>query len=165
MTVEQFNKLPEEEQRSILFGCCGSEAWVKAMLHLIPFQNLDDLLEFAEEQWYECNHSDWLEAFENLARLGDKSALAREDTPKFGKKEQAALLSSDRKVIEQLVTANEEYEENFGYMFISFAMGKSGEQLLAEIADRLDNDPRDEINIAAAELDKITKRRLKKIFS
>ncbi|HRN73046.1 MAG TPA: 2-oxo-4-hydroxy-4-carboxy-5-ureidoimidazoline decarboxylase [Ginsengibacter sp.] len=164
MTIAEFDNLPAAEKYALLFSCCGSAGWVDSMLGVFPVQDLVDLLEYAEEKWFECNHSDWLEAFENHARLGDKNALSQEDTPQFGKAEQAALLSSDESVIKQLVAANADYEDVFGYMFISFAPGKTGEQLLEEIGERLNNDPRVEIEIAAAEQDKITKHRLKKLF-
>lgn len=164
MTMSEFDKMTIEEKSDLLFSCCGSTGWVKSMLEVLPVQDLDDLLEFAEEKWYECNHSDWLEAFENHARLGDRDALAHEYMYRFGNAEQAALLSSDKELVQKLLSSNELYEETFGYMFISFAPGKSAEQLLQELEERLNNDPREEIKIAAAEQDKITKHRLRKLF-
>lgn len=165
MTIADFDKLPEDEKRQLLFYCCGSHEWVKSMLEIFPVNDLVDLLEYAEEKWYDCNTADWLEAFENHARLGDVNALAKEDMPRFGNTEQHTLLTSDNVVIQALIDASHDYEETFGYMFISFAPGKSAEQLLTELEDRLNNDPREEIRIAASEQDKITKHRLKKLFA
>lgn len=165
MTIDQFGKLSTKEKYDQLFNCCGSSAWVKGMLEIFPVEDLYDLLDHAEELWYDCNPADWLEAFENHARLGDKEALEHEDMPASGKNEQSRLLTSDKETIKALTDANAEYEEVFGYMFISYARGKSAEQLLAELKERLNNDPREEIKIAADEQDKITKGRLKKLFS
>lgn len=165
MTIAEFNNLPIEEKKQLLFDCCGSNEWTRTMLEIFPIDDLDDLLEYAEEKWYDCNHADWLEAFENHARLGDKNALSKEGIHRFGKAEQMVLLTSDENVIQSLREANDEYEESFGYMFISFAPGKSAEILLEELNQRLNNDPREEIKIAAAEQDRITKLRLKKLFS
>lgn len=165
MTIAQFNKLSSSDKNQHLFSCCGSTAWVKGMLEILPVENLTDLLDHAEEIWYDCNPADWLEAFENHTRLGDKEALGNEDMASFGKSEQAKLLTSDEKVVDELIKANKEYEEIFGYMFISYAPGKSAAMLLKELKERLNNDPREEIKIAAAEQDKITKGRLTKLFA
>lgn len=165
MTIAEFDQLSPQEKTKRLFNCCGSHQWVKSMLEVFPVEDLIDLLEYAEEKWYDCNNDDWLEAFENHARLGDLNALAKEDMLQFGNAEQRSLLSSDENVLAALGEANDEYEETFGYMFISFAPGKSAETLLKELEDRLKNDPREEIKIAASEQDKITKHRLKKLFA
>lgn len=165
MTIAEFDQLPDAKKSELLFNCCGSHEWVRAMLDVFPVEDLIDLLEYAEEKWFECNTADWLEAFANHARLGDVNALAKEELPRFGNAEQRALLTSDESVLKQLEEANDEYEDSFGYMFISFAPGKSSETLLAEMKDRILNDPREEINIAAAEQDKITKHRIKRLFA
>lgn len=165
MTIAQFDQLPHDEKKQLLFSCCGCDAWVEQMMEIFPVEDLIDLLEYAEEKWYDCNPSDWLEAFENHARLGDKNALDQQGLFSFSISEQAKLLKSDDIVLQALIDANEDYEETFGYMFISFARGKTAETLLTELESRLLNDPRDEIKIAASEQDKITKSRLKKLFS
>jgi 2-oxo-4-hydroxy-4-carboxy-5-ureidoimidazoline decarboxylase len=67
--------------------------------------------------------------------------------------------------LEQITKANEEYEENFGYIFIVSDTGKSAEEMLIILQQRIHNDPHDELMIAAAEQDKITKLRLQKLFS
>ena len=67
-------------------------------------------------------------------------------------------------ILAELMKANEEYEETFGYIFIVFATGKSAEEMLAILKERLNNDPREELMVAAAEQDKITKLRLKMLF-
>lgn len=164
MTIADFDDLPEEEKKKLLFNCCGSHEWVRSMLEILPVEDLVDMLEYAEEKWYECNGADWLEAFAHHARLGDVEALSNEEMPRFGNAEQRALLTSDEAILKELAEANEEYEETFGYLYISFAPERSAEVLLEEMKDRLNNDPRDELQIAAAEQDKITKHRIKKMF-
>lgn len=164
MTITEFDRLPAEEKNNLLFSCCGSYEWVKSMIEILPVENIEDLTEYAEEKWYECTHCDWLEAIENHARLGDSDALLTEDIPYFGKNEQKILLAADAGILERLSLANKEYEEIFGYMFISFATGKTAEQLLSELEARLHNDPREEIKIAADEQNKITINRLRKLF-
>jgi 2-oxo-4-hydroxy-4-carboxy-5-ureidoimidazoline decarboxylase len=68
-------------------------------------------------------------------------------------------------VLDELEMANELYEETFGYPFIISATGKSAQEMLDNLLQRLDNDPHDELIIAAAEQNKITQIRLQKLFS
>ncbi|HET9431829.1 MAG TPA: 2-oxo-4-hydroxy-4-carboxy-5-ureidoimidazoline decarboxylase, partial [Chitinophagaceae bacterium] len=56
------------------------------------------------------------------------------------------------------------YEEKFGYIFITCASGKSGNELLTELHTRLQNNPEVEIEIAADEQNKITKLRIEKLL-
>jgi 2-oxo-4-hydroxy-4-carboxy-5-ureidoimidazoline decarboxylase len=57
------------------------------------------------------------------------------------------------------------YEENFGYIFIVCATGKSAEEMLALLKVRLENDPEAELLIAAKEQNKITQLRLDNLLS
>ena len=60
---------------------------------------------------------------------------------------------------------NEVYEETFGYNFIVFTKDKSADDIIEAFAERLKNDPHDELLIAAAEQNKITQSRLQLLFS
>ena len=166
MTIAEFDHLDIDKKKELLFNCCGSDAWVNEMLTIFPVNDLVDLLEYAEEKWYECNPAEWLEAFENYPKIGDMH-LVRErysKTSNYIESEQAGIQNTSEEVLEELMKLNEEYEDIFGYIFIVFATGKSAEEMLEILKERLENDPRDEIMIAAAEQDKITKLRLKQLF-
>lgn len=67
--------------------------------------------------------------------------------------------------IQALAEGNHLYEEKFGYIFIVCATGKSAAEMLAILQTRLNNEPADEIKIAAAEQNKITKLRLQKLLA
>lgn len=167
MTIAAFDSLDHQKKKELLFNCCGSVAWVKSMMEILPVNDLIDLLEYAEEKWYECNPADWLEAFEHHPKIGDMPSIQKmfSDTDVYAGEEQAGVKGASRQLLEQLAKANEEYEENFGYIFIVFATGKSAEEMLKILRQRIDNDPHDELMIAAAEQDKITKLRLQKLFA
>ena len=64
----------------------------------------------------------------------------------------------------ELEKHNREYEKKFGYIFIVCATGKSAQEMLDLIRQRLKNTPQIEINIAAWEQNKITNLRLKKML-
>jgi 2-oxo-4-hydroxy-4-carboxy-5-ureidoimidazoline decarboxylase len=137
------------------------------MIEILPVDDLVDLLEYAEEKWYDCNTADWLEAFEHHPKIGDIYSIQKmfSETTNYAINERAGLKNSSPQIFKQLTKANEEYEESFGYIFIVSDTGKSVEEMLAILQQRIHNDPHDELMIAAAEQDKVTKLRLQKLFS
>jgi 2-oxo-4-hydroxy-4-carboxy--5-ureidoimidazoline (OHCU) decarboxylase len=60
---------------------------------------------------------------------------------------------------------NRAYEEKFGFIFIICATGKSPDEMLSALRERLDNEANAELKIAAAEQNKITGLRLKKLLA
>jgi 2-oxo-4-hydroxy-4-carboxy-5-ureidoimidazoline decarboxylase len=167
MTIAEFDQKPVEEKKKLLERCCGSDVWVKKMLAIFPVQNLVDLMEFAEEEWYECNPADWLESFQNHIKIGDKKTLQKkfENDDQWAFYEQSGVFDCSSELQEEVEKANELYEETFGYPFIVSATGKSAQEMLDNLLQRLDNDPHEELMIAAAEQNKITQIRLKKLFA
>ena len=143
------------EARSMLTGCCGSARWVDAMLARRPFERMTTLIESSASIWRGLSHADWLEAFSHHPKIGDRSAQG------IAKREQSAAASASAVIAGQLADVNREYEARFGYIFIICATGKSAESMLEALRNRLHNDPREEIRIAAEEQLKITELRLK----
>ncbi len=166
MTLHEFNILPREQLIAELTKCCGSSAWVNKMLPFIPADDMVELLEDAEEEWWKCSEDDWKEAFAHHPKIGDVGSLAKKfaSTAEWASGEQAAVNSATKETIEALAEANRLYEEKFGYIFIVCATGKSAEEMLAILRERLPNSPEEEIKIAADEQNKITKLRIEKML-
>ena len=166
MTFHEFNILSKEQLIEELTKCCGSSAWVKRMLPFIPADDFVELLEDAEEQWYKCNENDWKEAFAHHPKIGDIDSLKKKftSTALWASGEQSGINTASQKTIEALAEGNRKYEDKFGYIFIVCATGKSAEEMLETLESRLSNDPKEEIEIAADEQNKITKLRLEKLL-
>jgi 2-oxo-4-hydroxy-4-carboxy-5-ureidoimidazoline decarboxylase len=73
--------------------------------------------------------------------------------------EQAGVADSARAA---LAAGNAAYEERFGHVFLICATGLSGEQMLAALRERLQNNESSERRVATAELRKITVLRARK---
>jgi 2-oxo-4-hydroxy-4-carboxy-5-ureidoimidazoline decarboxylase len=73
--------------------------------------------------------------------------------------------SANADVRERLTKGNREYEVRFGYTFIICATGKSAEEMLVRLEQRLTNDPAQELRVAADEQRKITRLRLSKLLA
>ena len=67
-------------------------------------------------------------------------------------------------MIQELADLNKAYEEKFGFIFIVFATGKSAEEMLEILKERLPNQRDKEIQNAADNQQKITELRLKKMI-
>lgn len=167
MTLHEFNTLPKEKLSETLYTCCGSNTWVKKMLTLFPMEDLVELLEDAEEKWYECSEKDWLEAFKQHPKIGDTKSLQQKfaSTAHLAVHEQSGVSNATNDIVQQLQTKNEEYEKKFGYIFIVCATGKSAEEILTILQTRLANSKETEIKMAADEQNKITKLRLENLLN
>ncbi len=163
MTIVEFNHLSENEKHEALHKCCASFTWVNLMLPIFPVQDLEDLLQQAEEKWQQCNEKDWLEAFAHHPKIGDVKEFA--STATWASNEQAGVNIASDLVLNDLAKGNEDYEHKFGFIFIVCATGKSAEEMLQLLKARLPNSYHQEIKIAAAEQNKITILRLKKLFA
>ena len=150
------------EARELLRTCCGSTRWVERMVARRPFGNQEALLSSAAEVWWSLGEDDWREAFAHHPKIGDRDALERRfaTTAHLSAVEQRGVEGARSEVLTALSEANRLYEETFGYIFIVCARGRSAEEMLALLRDRLPNDPAVEIRVAAAEQAAITSLRL-----
>jgi 2-oxo-4-hydroxy-4-carboxy-5-ureidoimidazoline decarboxylase len=166
MTIAEFDHLGVEEKKTLLQQCCGSTSWVNNMLAALPAEDLVDLLETAEEQWYACHEPDWREAFSHHPKIGDISTLKEKfaATAHFAEGEQSSIQQAAEQTLQQLAEGNQAYENRFGYIFIVCATGKSADEMLQLLQQRLYNNPEVEIQIAMEEQLRITKLRLEKLF-
>jgi 2-oxo-4-hydroxy-4-carboxy-5-ureidoimidazoline decarboxylase len=154
---------PVVEAAEELRICCGAGRWVERMLARRPFGSLDAARAAAREEWFALSTDDWKQAFAHHPRIGDVSALQA----RFGEaaaasslREQAGMAGADEDVLQRLLESNREYESRFGYLFIVCATGKTAEQMLQMLRERLTNVRGEEILIAAREHAKICDLRL-----
>ena len=166
MTLHELNTLPKQQLIEELTKCCGSSAWVNKMLPFFPADDLVELLEDAEEQWFLCSEGDWKQAFAQHPKIGDIDSMNKKftSTLHWASGEQRAVNTASQKTIEALAEGNKRYQEKFGYIFIVCATGKSADEMLGMLQTRLQNNPEVEIEIAADEQNKITKLRLEKLL-
>jgi hydroxyisourate hydrolase len=130
-------------------------------MNFFPFASEAELVSKATAIWYnECKKEDWLESFTHHPEIGDVKSLAE----KFAEKEQAGVAAASKETIEALAKANADYKKKFGFIFIVCATGKTADEMLWLLQNRLKNTMDEEINIAMGEQHKITLIRFKKLF-
>ncbi|HZP03325.1 MAG TPA: allantoicase [Terracidiphilus sp.] len=161
------NAQPDAQAKAALLSCCGSAAWVAEMLLSRPFASPSELRETANRVWSGLGKQEWLAAFQHHPRIGEKRAAAAaqpDQAQRWSEQEQSAVTDAPAQALAQLAAANDAYVERFGYIFIVCASGKSGDEMLALLRRRLQNDPETELRIAAEEQRKITQLRLAKLL-
>ena len=168
--IARLNALSMEEAQAELLKCCGSTNWARRMTQQRPFPTGGDamrrLLDSADRVWWDLGREDWLEAFSRHPRIGEKAAAkdASAETRRWSEEEQSGTRSAREQVLAALAKANRAYEQRFGYVFIVCATGKSSEEMLALLQQRLQNDPAAELRMAAEEQRRITHLRLQKLL-
>jgi 2-oxo-4-hydroxy-4-carboxy-5-ureidoimidazoline decarboxylase len=165
--LERLNFLPPELVKLDLERCCGASRWVARMLANRPFHSMEDLITTAEREWNAMQEPDWLEAFSHHPKIGDVDSLRKKfaSTANWAANEQGSVQQADEETLQQLAAGNTAYESKFGFIFIICATGKSAKEMLNALQQRLSNERRVELKIAAAEQAKITALRLKKLSS
>ena len=151
-----------DRARAALERCCGSPSWVDGMMSRRPFGSRDTLLRTAREVWFGLAPGDWLDAFSAHPRIGDVEGLRRRfaATRDLSEREQAGVSTAGDAVLAALAEANRSYEARFGFTFIICATGRTADEMLAQLRQRLANDRATELQIAAGEQAKITALRL-----
>src|ERR1051325_5154317 len=160
------NTLPFGEAAKELLQCCGSKRWAQVMVNRRPFQSLETLIKTANDVWWSLQPDDWLEAFRSHPKIGEKKAAesVSAQSREWSGQEQAGASNASPETVDSLATLNRAYEQKFGFIFIICATGKTPEEMLAALRERLNNEPLAELPIAAAEQSKITELRLKKLI-
>lgn len=165
---ERLNALEASAAADALRRCCGAERWVSAMLAARPYASTAHLQELAERCWQALAAEDHLEAFTHHPQIGEDLAALRQrfaHTEALSMREQAGVLGAAEATLRALRDGNQAYRERFGYIFIVCATGKSAEQMLDLLRERLRHAPEQELAIAAAEQAKITRLRLTQLGS
>jgi OHCU decarboxylase len=164
LTLAQLNALPPVEAAQHLVACCGSSRWVDGVLARRPFDSVDHMLLVSDEVWRTTGPTDWDEAFAHHPRIGERQATAQVSVAAQAWSIGEQRAASGGATRAALALANEAYEQRFGRIYLVCASGRSGEELLADIAARMMNPPEQELAIAVEEQRKITTLRLKSLM-
>ena len=83
---------------------------------------------------------------------------------RWSRTEQAGALDAADEVAARLEEGNRRYEERFDHVFLIRAAGRSGDEMLAALEERLGNDPATERDVVRRELAEIVRLRLLKVL-
>jgi OHCU decarboxylase len=164
--VGKLNRLSREEAYAELLKCCGSTRWARETAALKPFWDVTQVLIIGHRVWSELPEEDRLEAFRAHPKIGESKtkAVVTEEERRWSEGEQARARDTSEETRAALAELNREYEERFGFIFIICASGRTAEEILAALRERMKNERDTELRVAADEQWNITELRLRKFF-
>jgi 2-oxo-4-hydroxy-4-carboxy-5-ureidoimidazoline decarboxylase len=166
MTLDEFNKLPAENLTEDLIQCCGAVNWVKGLLAHRPYTSLISLKEQSSIIWNGLSKEEWLIVFSQHPKIGEapQKLESNDKHLKMAADEQSTTETAKASELQALASFNRRYYHKFGYIFIISATGKTTEEMLTSLKQRLNNSADEEILIAANEQNQITNIRLSKLI-
>lgn len=160
MELTTFNQAETEQARQAIAHCVAIACWQQALVAARPFADTDALYRRAEQLTLNWQADDLRQALSAHPRIGENAAGAHREAA-LSRREQSAMQQADAALQQEMQAGNQRYEQRFGRVFLIRAKGRSGEQMLAELQRRLNNDAETEQQEALTQLREITLLRLK----
>ncbi|MBE5251158.1 2-oxo-4-hydroxy-4-carboxy-5-ureidoimidazoline decarboxylase [Mixta mediterraneensis] len=160
MDLATFNQLPPGDAAAAIAHCVAIPAWQQALAAARPYASPDALL--AEGDRLAClwQSDDLQQALSAHPRIGEPAnGVSKEASLSRG--EQSAMQQAGKALQQAILQGNRDYEARFQRVFLIRAKGRSGEEMLAELQRRLNNDEHTEQQEALSQLREITLLRLK----
>ena len=149
---------PSDEQ---LRACCAADAWLSRMSSARPFPSAKDALDLSDAIVLGLDDAGLDQALAGHARIGERR-LGSTTEDRWSRSEQAGALAVDTDAQERLAEGNRRYEERFGHVFLIRAAGRTAEEMLAALDERLGHDDATERDVVRRELAEIVRLRLLK---
>jgi 2-oxo-4-hydroxy-4-carboxy-5-ureidoimidazoline decarboxylase len=153
--LARFNAAGGPEAAALLHKVCASRSWGAAVAAARPYDTLDALLAAADAATAGLTAGDLAEAMAGHPPIGRPAP-----GDPVSAREQSGVQDSLR---EELLDLNLAYQERHGHVFLICATGRTGDQMLAALKERLGNDPGTEREIVRTELGKINRIRLTRL--
>lgn len=163
MELSTFNTLDAGRAAALVRPCLDIDRWVLAIVAGRPYASVDDVAQRARTAADPFTDDEVDAALAHHPRIGER---ATGDTTEaaHSRSEQAGLGIGDA-VQQRLIEANRAYEERFGQVFLIRAAGRSAEEILAALAERMGHDEDTERLVVADQLRQIAVLRLQGALS
>jgi 2-oxo-4-hydroxy-4-carboxy-5-ureidoimidazoline decarboxylase len=159
MTIDELDALPPAEAAAALRTCADVDGWVDHLVAQRPYDDADDLYAQAIEAAAEWSDAEVEHALAGHPRIGERTDSAQSS------REQAGMADADARIQAGIRAGNAAYEERFGRIYLVRAAGRSAEELLAILEQRLTNDPETELLETKRQLSEIAVLRLRGLVS
>jgi 2-oxo-4-hydroxy-4-carboxy-5-ureidoimidazoline decarboxylase len=157
-----FNELPADRAEAALLACCSSRRWAATVQAGRPFPSPEAVYAAAAEALADLTEADLDDALAGHPRIGERPDAAHSA---WSRTEQSGVASAAEATHAALAAGNREYERRFGHVYLVCATGKSADELLAILDERLHNDVVTERAVVRSELGKINRIRLERMLA
>jgi 2-oxo-4-hydroxy-4-carboxy-5-ureidoimidazoline decarboxylase len=158
------NGLPRDALISRFSTCVAVPRWARELAARRPYTERDELLTEADRLSASLTDEEVRQALDDHPRIGQRAAQ-HSATAAMSASEQSGVDGSDTSLADRLLAANRAYEARFGHIYLVCAAGRNGEELLADAAGRMANDPATELAVVRRELGRIARLRLEGMIS
>ncbi|MCD1146302.1 2-oxo-4-hydroxy-4-carboxy-5-ureidoimidazoline decarboxylase [Kocuria sp. LUK] len=159
MHLTEFNSLTREDAVQAIRPALDVPRWLEAVADARPYWHREALLGAARTAAAPLTDAEVEQALSHHPRIGERAAGEGAEAS-LSRAEQAAVDPSDEDVQRRLREGNRAYEEKFGQVFLIRAAGRSPEEILEQLSQRLHNDPATERTVVADQLRQIALLRL-----
>ncbi|MEP9363906.1 2-oxo-4-hydroxy-4-carboxy-5-ureidoimidazoline decarboxylase [Nocardioides sp. CN2-186] len=164
MRLEEFNAMTAAEADTALRPCVDIDSWVGALVAGRPYDAVADVLAVADLQARSWSPAEVEKALADHPRIGERHTGAGASAA-LSQGEQSGVDPHDAEVQRRLAEGNAAYEQRFDRIYLVRAAGRSAEEILALLEERLTNDPDTEIAVTAGQLREIALLRLEGLLS
>lgn len=163
MTLSALNTSSPADAASLLRPCADIPRWISAIVDARPFSSEAELVAFAERAAYPWTETEIDGALAHHPRIGERAQGTTAEAA-MSRGEQSGV-STAVEMQTALLEGNRAYEEKFGRVFLIRAAGRSAEEILAALHQRLGNPPEQELEIIAQQLREIAVLRLQGVLA
>ncbi|MCY4725205.1 2-oxo-4-hydroxy-4-carboxy-5-ureidoimidazoline decarboxylase [Nocardioides sp. STR2] len=152
MNVARFNAAGAEDARRLLLTCLDAPQWADRVLAGRPYDTVGQVEAGMVAASATISDEELEQALARHPRIGERADADRHDAA-HSTREQSGVDRDDTDLKRRLEEGNRAYEDRFGRVFIVRAAGRSGEEILEHLHQRLANDAELE---RAATIDQLT---------
>ncbi|MGW9628411.1 2-oxo-4-hydroxy-4-carboxy-5-ureidoimidazoline decarboxylase [Microbacterium sp. NPDC055521] len=156
MLLEDFNSAHREEAVAVVKPALDITRWIDAIVDGRPYRSVDQIVAAAESAAAPLSEAELDGALAHHPRIGERpqgetaeAALSRKEQPGVDAEAAAALAAG-----------NKAYEEKFDRVYLVRAAGRTAEEILALLQQRLGNTPEQELAVVDQQLREIAALRL-----
>ncbi|WP_281405722.1 2-oxo-4-hydroxy-4-carboxy-5-ureidoimidazoline decarboxylase [Arthrobacter yangruifuii] len=158
-----FNAASRKDAEAMLRPCADIPRWCNEVAAARPFATAGELLSFAELAAPDFTETEIDAALARHPRIGDRPEGSGTEA-RLSRTEQESVTGLEH-VQDRLQAGNRAYEDRFGRVFLIRAAGRSAEDILTVLEERLQHTDTEEIPVIAAQLRDIAILRLEGLLS
>ncbi|MGN5734666.1 2-oxo-4-hydroxy-4-carboxy-5-ureidoimidazoline decarboxylase [Arthrobacter psychrochitiniphilus] len=164
MMLEDFNSAEPAELISVLKPCIDIERWVSEIIDARPFSTNAELLYCARTAAEPFTDEEVASAMAHHPRIGERATGAGAEAT-LSRQEQSGVDPADQEIATALAEGNRAYEAKFDQVFLIRAAGRSPQEIIKTLHQRMENTAAEEALIVAQQLREIAVLRLEGVMS
>ncbi|HKP08758.1 MAG TPA: 2-oxo-4-hydroxy-4-carboxy-5-ureidoimidazoline decarboxylase [Microbacterium sp.] len=163
MELDAFNRLDADAARAVVRPCVDIDRWVDAVVAGRPYATRAALLDTARTSAAPWTPAEIDGALAHHPRIGERPSGGGA-AASLSRSEQEGIGMPPADVVAALAAGNRAYEEKFSRVFLIRAAGRSADEILDALNERLAHTEEEEIPVVAEQLRQIAIRRLEGII-